>query len=43
MKVRSTFVASDARAERLQAFVDATLDAVIRTEGGPPPPALANP
>jgi hypothetical protein len=43
LKVRGTFLASDARAERLQAFVDAALAAVIRTEGGPPPPALATP
>jgi hypothetical protein len=43
MKVRGTFAASDAREERLQAFVDAALAGVIRTEGGPPPPALPTP
>jgi hypothetical protein len=40
VKFRSTFPASPARAERLRAFVAAALPAIIRTEGGPPPPAL---
>ncbi|HYR10597.1 MAG TPA: hypothetical protein VEQ60_22665 [Longimicrobium sp.] len=43
MKVRGTFVAGSGRAERLQAFVDAAVAGVIRTEGGPPPPTLPTP
>lgn len=40
VKFRSTFPVSPARAERLKAFVAAALPAIIRTEGGPSPPAL---